>query len=494
MKKIIVVGAGPAGLTAAYELIKYTDYSVIVLEESDSNGGIARTVKYNGNYMDLGGHRLFSKVERVNEWWNEILPLQNKERTPNSDFSDEVMLFRNRFSHIFFNGKMIKYPISVNMDTLSSLGLKETILLGISYIKSMMNKREENNLEDFYINRFGLRLYKLFFEKYTEKLWGVNPSKMPCDWGRQRVKGVSVSSFLSRKKNQETSLIDGFYYPKYGVGQLWDVVAQKIQNQNGNIIYNAKVVGIQQNDSSVNQVKYILNGKEYTEECDFLISSMPLSDLIIALNDVPQEISEIASRLEFRNFITVGIQINKELLRQSLLFNESGGLIKDQWLYVNDNRVNLQRLQIYNNWSAYMLSDNDTYISLGLEYFCGDDDKIWTMNDTEIIKLAISELITVGFINDEKSVEQFHVERVSKAYPSYVGSYKHIRIVQDYLNQIANLYCVGRNGQHRYNNIDHSMCTSFLAVEKIVNRNPDKEDIWMVNTEEVYNEEEIRKD
>ncbi len=515
MKKVLIIGAGPAGLTAAYELLdKSKEYEVIVFEESDCYGGISRTVNYKGNRMDMGGHRFFSKVPEVNEWWEKMLPTQGalpyddvvlqrtstiSEGGPDPEKVDRVMLKRNRLSRIFFNSKFFDYPVSLKFETIRNMGLITTMVVGFSYLKTIFFKRKENSLEDFYINRFGKKLYSMFFENYTENLWGRHPSEISPEWGAQRVKGLSIKAVLKdifgkifKKKNRkvETSLIEEFAYPKLGPGQLWELTADDFEKMGGKIIKNAKVTKvIKDAEGKMTGLVYEKEGHEIEVEGDYIISSMPVKDLVVGMNDVPEEISEIAKGLPYRDYMTVGVLVSQLNLKNETKTKTLGNIVPDNWVYVHDRNVKMGRFQIYNNWSPYMVKDIENSIWVGLEYFCNEDDAMWAMEDEAFAHMAIKEMQTMGLINHENDVKDFHVERVKKAYPAYFDTYAQMDELRDYLNTIPNLFCVGRNGQHRYNNIDHSMCTSFETVKNILAGETCKDNIWNVNTEKEYHEE-----
>ncbi len=513
MKKALIIGAGPAGLTAAYELLtKSDDIEVIVFEETDKFGGISRTVEYHGNRMDMGGHRFFSKVPEVNEWWDNMLPRQGsasyddivlkrsstlKSGGPDPEKEDRVMLRRNRVSRIFFNSKFFDYPITLKVETFTNMGLGTTIVAGFSYLKAMIFKRKENSLEDFYVNRFGKKLYSMFFEHYTENLWGRHPSQIDPSWGAQRVKGVSIMAVLAnafKKKSGktggkvETSLIEEFSYPKLGPGQLWDVTASEIQKKGGQIITGAKVIKINKDGNHLTGVTYLKDGKEVTVEGDYVISSMPVKDLVAGMNDVPADPARIAKGLPYRDYMTLGVLIPHLNLENKTDIRTIGNIVPDNWVYVHDRGVTMGRFQIYNNWSPYLVKDIDHTVWMGLEYFCNEGDSMWNMTDDEFARMAISEMVKINLIDKESEVMDYHVERVKKAYPAYFDTYDEMDKLIDYLNTIDNLYCVGRNGQHRYNNIDHSMCTSFETVKNILSGKKDRSNIWSVNTEKEYHE------
>ena len=517
MKKVLIIGAGPAGLTAAYELLRKAkeDMEVIVFEESGDMGGISKTVNYKGNRMDMGGHRFFSKVPEVNEWWNHMLPMQGApswddialerqiplaDQGPDPEKVDRVMLHRNRVSRIFFNRKFFDYPISLKFETFKNMGFLTTIQVGFSYLATLIHKRKEDSLEDFYINRFGKKLYSMFFENYTENLWGRNPSEIAPDWGAQRVKGLSVIAiikdifgkmmpFKKKDRHVETSLIESFSYPKLGPGQLWDVTATEIEKLGGTILRHARVTGIRKNEQNIiTSLQYEQDGEIKTMEGDIVISSMPIKDLIAGMNDVPEEPARIAKGLPYRDYMTLGVLIPKLNLKNKTKIRTIGNIVPDNWVYVHDRTVKMGRFQIYNNWSPYMVKDLEHTVWVGLEYFCQEGDDFWNMTDEEFSKLGIAEMVKMGLIDSPEAVIDTHAERVKKAYPAYFDTYSEIDTLIAYLNTIDNLYCVGRNGQHRYNNIDHSMVTSFETAKNILSGRKDKSNIWNVNTEKEYHE------
>ncbi len=515
MKKIIlIIGAGPAGLTAAYELLdKSNDYDVTVFEENSIFGGISRTVNYKGNRMDMGGHRFFSKMPEVNDWWQKLLPLQGSlskddiilersiplaEGGPNPESEDVVMLKRHRVSRILFDSKFYDYPVSLKMETLKNMGFFKTMLVGFSYLHSVFHKLPETNLENFYINRFGRKLYEMFFEYYTQNLWGRHPSEIDASWGAQRVKGLSISAVLKdifgkifKKKNRkvETSLIEEFKYPKLGPGQLWEITAQKIQEMGGKIIKNAKVVSFKRDASGkIVSLTYTQDGKSIDMNGDVFISSMPVKDLVCGMNDVPENEFRIAKGLPYRDYMTLGVLVKKLNLKNKTKLKTVGNIVPDCWVYVQDRNVKMGRFQIYNNWSPYMVSDLENTVWLGLEYFVNEGDEMWTMKESDFSSFGVDEMLKLGLIESKDDVIDTHVEYVKKAYPAYFDTYDEMDTLRNWLNTIPKLYCVGRNGQHRYNNIDHSMATSFETVKNIMSGTTDKSNIWNVNTEKEYHE------
>lgn len=511
-KYAIIIGGGPAGLTAAYKLLTETDYIPVVIEEEDFFGGISRTAVHNGNRMDIGGHRFFSKSDEVMNFWTDLMPLQGKpayddkklgidkpltEDGPDPETEDRVFLVRRRVSRIFYMRKFFDYPISIKPETIRSLGFGNTVKAGFGYIRAAVFKRKENSLEDFYINRFGVPLYKMFFEDYTEKVWGISPSKISADWGAQRVKGLSlmkaVWSIISKpfRKNTdkvETSLIEEFYYPKKGPGQLWETLASEVERLGGRIVKNTKVTGIKCEGSKIKAVDVEgADGVKATLPADLFFSTMPVKDLIAAIDaPVPDAVARIAKALPYRDFITVGLLVDKLLIENKTKMKTLGNIVPDCWIYVQERDVKLGRIQIFNNWSPYMVEDADNKVWIGLEYFCSEGDELWSMSDADFIEKAIGELVKIKIIDREDVRDSVRI-RVKKAYPAYFGTYSEFGKVKEFLDGFDNLYCIGRNGQHRYNNMDHSMLTAFEAV-KAVNGKSTKEAVWSVNTEGEYHE------
>ena len=515
-KQVIIIGAGPAGLTAGYELVKKGNYKVTVVEESSQVGGISKTIQYNGNRMDIGGHRFFSKNDEIMQWWMNILPLQGKpaldyllldkkkdyaEGGPNPEESDRVMLVRERVSRIFYLRKFFDYPISLRLETFTNMGIVRTVKAGLGYLYSNINKKKETSLENFYINRFGKPLYEMFFENYTEKVWGIHPSQLGADWGSQRVKGLSLMGIVKNiitkpfkkksisQKETETSLIENFIYPKHGPGQLWETVATEIEQKGGCLKMNCclKKINIQ-NDKVVSVV--VENENEETVlPCDYLLSSMPIKDLMAAVQgiEISENVKEIASNLPYRDFITVGLLVDKLLISNKTKIKTWNNIIPDTWIYLQEPNVKIGRLQIFNNWSPYMVQDFKNKVWIGLEYFCNEGDEMWKMSDDDFIALAMEELSKIGIIA-KKDVKDAVRIKVKKAYPAYHGSYYQLPKVIDFLNDIKNLYCIGRNGQHRYNNMDHSMLTAMAAVNHISGNLQNKNEIWDINAEKNYHE------
>ncbi len=519
--RAIIIGAGPAGLTAAIELQRRTGIKPVLIEASHEIGGISRTVVYKGNRMDIGGHRFFSKSDRVMRWWLDLMPVeadsgvagelryQGQQRdmpaahsAPNPHTEDLVMLVRQRRSRIYFLRRFFDYPIRLTADTLMKMGLVRTFRAGISYMRSaLLPQREERSLEDFLINRFGKQLYLTFFKAYTEKVWGVPCSQISAEWGAQRIKGLSLRAVVlhflkktfSRKqardlaqKQTETSLIEQFLYPKLGPGQLWEHAADLVRAGGGEIHCGIAIDRIQVEGNKVVAIEGVNQaGERQVFAGDYFFSTMPVRDLIRAITSpVPAEVVEVSEGLMYRDFITVG------LLAKKLLVTEKDGTpLKDNWIYIQEPDVLVGRLQVFNNWSPWLVADPDK-VWIGLEYFCNDTDPLWKLSDEEMARFAIGEVAKIGILNAE-DVEDFHVVRVPKTYPAYFGSYDRFDVIRNYTGSFENLFLVGRNGMHKYNNQDHSMLTAMTAVENIVNGVTSKENIWAINTETEYHEEKI---
>ena len=483
MKEVAIIGAGPAGLTAAYELQKRAeDYHVTVFEEGSTVGGISRTVEWNGNRMDMGPHRFFSKDPEVNRWWDKILPMRK----------------RKRISRILFNGKFFDYPISLKPETIRNLGFANAAKCVGSYIRAMQRRLPEDNLENYYINSFGRELYSMFFEYYTENLWGRHPSEIDASWGAQRTKGLSISGIVKdvagralhlNRRRVNTSLIDEFRYPELGAGEMWESAAVKISELGGDIVLNAHVTGFEKKGSEIVSLRYEKDGEMREHSADIFISSMPVKDLVEGMNDVPENIRNIAEGLPYRSYMILGVLVKKLALEERGGKDGKGGVLPDSWIYVQDRTVKMGRFIIFNNWSEHMLKDPENTVLIGLEYFCTEGDDFWNQDEEEFVKTGIAEMIRTGIIADASDVIDTHTERVKKAYPAYFDTYAEIDKLTEYLDSIGNLYCVGRNGQHRYNNMDHSMMTSLEAVRCIITGNADRSPVWNVNTEKEYHEE-----
>jgi protoporphyrinogen oxidase len=522
-KVAVIAGAGPAGLTAALELLRRSDITPIVFEADDQVGGISKTVNYRGNRMDLGGHRFFSKSDWVMRWWQEILPVAQGERGAGEELridyqgrhkdlvpeifapasSDAVLLIRQRLSRIFYRRRFFDYPLKLNANTLANMGIFETLRTGMSYAQARVLRRApEVSLEDFLINRFGDRLYRTFFKSYTEKVWGVPCEEISAEWGAQRIKGLSVTKALAHalkapfsssadtaQKGTETSLIERFLYPKFGPGQMWEEVARQIAIRGGTVRLRHRIVGIDRDGVRITaaRVMDLDSGAVRSVPCDHLISTMPVRELIAYLEPEEGRLSAIGQGLPYRDFMTAGLLLRSMTLpRNRQTRTSSNGMPPDNWIYIQEPDVRIGRLQVFNNWSPGMVADPQS-IWLGLEYFCREGDDLWSLPDSRFIDFAATELERIGMI-DRRSVLDGTVVRVPKAYPAYFGQYAEFGKLRTYLDRFPNLYPVGRNGMHRYNNQDHSMLAANSAVNAIVNDGTGKEDIWLINTEDDYHE------
>jgi protoporphyrinogen oxidase len=585
-KVAVIIGAGPAGLTAGLELLRRTDIVPVILEASEEIGGISRTIKYKGNRMDIGGHRFFSKSDRVMQWWMELMPpdlsvpsvagaeaavgaasaqaeisYQGKRRVvavpahpaeepplrglgpllgdadeemeadedeeeqdeedvietvavPEPADPDLVMLIRPRRSRIYYLRKFFDYPITLTANTVKNLGAVRMVRVGTSYALSRVKQiKPEKSLEDFLINRFGRELYLTFFKSYTEKVWGTPCHEISAEWGAQRIKGLSLTTAVKHfvkkalrgkpkaaaagggaggghdiaQKGTDTSLIERFMYPKFGPGQLWEHVAELIQQKGGEVLMGWKVdrVNFAEGDAlrvvSIEAVRE--DGERRTFAGDYFFSTMPMRELVRAMKTpVPANVLEVSDGLQYRDFITVGLLADRLKVKEP-----DGGLLKDTWIYIQEPDVLLGRLQIFNNWSPYLVSDA-AKVWIGLEYFCYETDELWKMADEDLKRFAIAEVAKIGIL-DADAVSDAHVVRVPKTYPAYFGTYNRFDELKEFTNRIENLFLVGRNGMHKYNNQDHSMLTAMHVVDGLVAGKVEKAALWEINTEQEYHEE-----
>jgi protoporphyrinogen oxidase len=521
-QKAIIIGAGPAGLTAAYELLTRTHIKPIVLEKGACMGGISRTVNYKGNRIDIGGHRFFSKSDRVMQWWLQMLPLQASENGaaaikyhqmereipssasgPDPAAAERVMLLRSRKSRIYYLRRFFDYPISLSKDTLLKLGLWRTFTIGVSYVKSaLFPLKKEETLEEFFINRFGRKLYGTFFKSYTEKVWGVPCDKISAEWGAQRIKGLSIWAALKHavgkvfkgsgrdigQKGTETSLIEKFLYPKFGPGQMWDEAACRIKAMGGEILTGCRVERILTDGWEVKalEVTNAVTREKEVFEGDYFFSTAPVQEIMRSFDVAPPaNVLEVSDGLVYRDFITVGLLVRSLRIHDDT--PQGKKLISDNWIYIQEPDVLLGRLQVFNNWSPFMVADSAN-VWLGLEYFCNQSDEIWKLSDERMAALATQELSKIGII-DAAEVLDSTVLRMEKTYPAYFGTYDRFAEIRQHVDRYENLFLIGRNGMHRYNNQDHSMLTAMMAVDDIIAGKTDKTGLWEVNTEMDYHEE-----
>lgn len=509
-KSIVIIGAGPAGLTAARELQIAGFANITVIEADEQVGGISRTINYKGNRIDIGGHRFFSKSDWVMQWWANVLPVQinTKNESLNLRYrgqqrrdlpqdiaavegGEKVMLVRNRLSRIYYNKKFFDYPLKLNLDALRKLGLRKTITFGLSYVVARLNPiKSEKSLQDFLINRFGSKLYRQFFKEYTEKVWGVPCNEISAEWGAQRIKSLSVLSAIGHAIKQalglgggasQTSLIESFIYPKYGPGQMWETVAQKFVQAGGVLVMQQKVLRLDLAISEISAV-YAADASGYVTKypCDFTISTMPIKELAQALPSTWSATARsIANGLEYRDFITVGLLYEQSAFTQPL---------DDNWIYIQEPGVEVGRVQVFNNWSPFMVAKPGT-VWVGLEFFCRESDALWTLSESDMKALAQKEMHEIGLVSLPHAIDAV-VIKVPKAYPGYFGdAYARFGELRAELDKISNLFLIGRNGMHRYNNQDHSMLTAKRAVELIVEGEIEKASIWDINLDDEYHEE-----
>jgi protoporphyrinogen oxidase len=463
---VVIIGAGPAGLTTAYELAKNGLPSTL-LEAGRQVGGISQTVSYKNFRFDIGGHRFFSKVPMVNELWHEIL--------------GDNFLLRPRISRIFYNNKFFDYPLKAT-NALAGLGPVESLLVGFSYAKTkMFPSPNEDNFEQWVINRFGTRLYRIFFKTYTEKVWGIPCSEISADWAAQRIKNLSlkeaVLNALLGPRNEKivTSLIEEFHYPRFGPGMMWERCEELVRGYGSQTLKGIKVERIRHR---YGRVECVSGRTETGERLDFegshFVSTMPLRELIAAMDPQPPEkVVQAAQGLRYRDYLTVVLVVNRE------------SVFPDNWIYIHSPEVKMGRMQNYKNWSPYMVPDLSR-TSLGLEYFLWGKDEEWTWSNDRLIELGVRECAQIGIIHP-REVEDGTVVRMEKAYPVYDHQYlAQVQTVRQYLETLTNFQTIGRNGLHRYNNQDHSMVTGVYAAGNIMGGN---HDVWSVNTEKEYHEE-----
>ncbi len=464
-RPVLVLGGGPAGLTAGYLLAKQ-GLPVIVLESTDQVGGIARTEVRDGYRFDLGGHRFFTKVKEVDDLWHEIMK--------------EEFLRRPRQSRIYWNDKFLEYPLE-GMDVIRKLGPIELTRCGLSYLWAAVKpKGREETFEEWVSNRFGKRLYQHFFKTYTEKLWGVPTDEIRAEWAAQRIKGLSFFSaakaaFLGNKGNKIKSLISEFNYPRFGPGQMWEQMTDDISAEGGEVRLNAPVTRLRMDPHTQRVTEVIAGGETLTPS--YVISSLPLRTTVgITEPEAPGEVRDAARGLRYREFLTVLLVISGE------------DLFPDNWIYIHQPGVKVLRIQNFRSWSPWMVP-NDTDASIGMEYFCFEGDELWNMNDDDLVVMASREIEQLHLAR-AVNVKFGFVARVHKAYPIYDVEYaERVATIRAWLDGVPNLIQVGRNGLHRYNNSDHSMLTAMRAVDNILLGT--HHDIWAVNAESVYHEEDV---
>jgi protoporphyrinogen oxidase len=465
-RKVVIIGAGPAGLTAAYELSKHS-VPAVVLERDNTVGGLARTVNHKGYLFDVGGHRFFTKWDEVNQIWREVL--------------GEQFLERSRLSRIFYRRKFFYYPLRVK-NALFGLGVVDSARVVVSYLKSQLFHYEnEQNLEQWFSNRFGKRLYEIFFKAYTEKVWGVPCTEIRAEWAAQRVQSLSLTTAISNalyqpKKTRVKTLISSFHYPRRGPGQMWESMTELLRKRGYQILLERPVTRILHDGSGLTAFEAIgPAGLETYEGTDF-ISSMPIRELVQALDPpAPKPVQEAAARLRYRDFLIVSLVVNRK------------EVMPDNWIYIHEPSVLVGRIQNFKNWSPDMVPDPDK-TCLGMEYFVFENDDVWASPDDKLIDLAKREIAELGLVKPEE-IEDGTVVRMPKAYPMYDSGWaKQVATIREYLElRLPNLQLVGRNGMHKYNNQDHSMMTALCAARNIMGA---KYNLWAINSEPDYYEEQ----
>lgn len=463
---VVIIGAGPAGLTAAHELAK-KGKAPLVLEASGRVGGLARTETYKGFRFDIGGHRFFTQVEEVQRMWDEMM-------------GGEFQPVR-RISFIYFRNRFFKYPFRF-FNVLMNLGIRESTLIFLSYLKAKFRPfPREENFEQWTVNRFGRRLYQTFFRSYTEKVWGIPCRKIQADWAAQRINGMSLSTAICNAvfgSGNLRTLTDRFYFPALGAGEMWRRFREALENRGGRVLLHSEVIRINRRGNKISTVTVGQGSRTLEVAGDQFISSMPLGELVLKLQPPPPGVvTRAAGNFFYRAFILVGLILNRK------------EVFPAQWIYVHNSNVRVGRIQNFKNWSPHMVPDPEK-TGLGMEYFCDEGDGIWSLSDEELIRLAVRELVDLGLaVNSD--VEDAVVFRQPKAYPVYDPGYRdNVKIVRQYLAGIENLQTIGRNGLHRYNNQDHSMLTGILAARNI---DGEKEDVWEVNTRHLYLEQDVLK-
>ena len=473
-RSVIIMGAGPAGLTAAYELMRYRIPSVTLEKDPQFVGGISRTEEYRGYRFDIGGHRFFSKNQEVEDFWTEIL-------------GDE-MLTRGRLSRIFYRGKYFDYPLKAG-NALLNMGPVETVRCITSYARArVFPMRNPKSLEEWVTNQFGYRLFTIFFKTYTEKVWGISTKELSADWAAQRIKGLNLTeaikgALLPKPKSADRgavikTLIDEFRYPRRGPGEMWERVAQGLRDDGNVVALGQEVVSIRHNGRRVESVRVrdLPSGRIGTVMGSHFISTLPVRELIDRLEPAPPPaVVAAAHNLKYRDFLTIAVVINKP------------NVFPDNWIYIHDPTVRVGRMQNFKNWSPYMVPDQNT-TCLGLEYFCFEGDGLWNASDQQLVEVGRSELAQLGICKPEHVLWGV-VVRQPKAYPVYDDSYKsHLSVIRSWIEPtLPNLALVGRNGMHHYNNQDHSMMTALLAARNIATGS--HFDPWKVNTDAEYHEE-----
>lgn len=500
MKKVIIIGAGPAGLTAGYELLRRSsDYDVTIVEEAANVGGLCTKIVHNDKVLDAGGHMFISNNSQVKEFWNTILPTQGvpscddlfldryckiSNGGPDPENTDNVMLSREKITRVYNQGKFYESPFRLTKDNVKSFGVGNSIKSGFSQLGGSMFKKKEKSLEEYYVNRYGYKLYDMFLDAYTEKVMGRNPSKISAAFGEVSDRDV-ITPNISVDKNDGRDLekatppfANRFYYPKKGVYQMWENVADRFIEKGGSIHKNCKVLKIHTENGIVTGITCIADGESFFVACDMLISSMPVKDFINGLDvNAPYNVSEVIHGLSYRGLVSIGVELLDMGIKNDTEEKTVNNIIPDAFLYVNEQDIKLGRIQVFNNFSPYMVG-KDNHIWLGLNYYCNEGDYYWSMNDQAWRTLVFNDLKKLGIVRYPEDILDYTKVSFGKAFPGYYDTFDRFEEVRKYLDSFDNLYCIGRNGQHNFISMEQSMLTSFEAVKCILTRNKDKSSVW----------------
>jgi protoporphyrinogen oxidase len=515
MKKVIIIGAGPAGLTAGYDILsKSSDYEVTIIEETPYVGGLCARNENDDISFDAGGHMYISENPKINKFWNAVLPMQGSPSKddltldryckisnggPNPNQVDDVFLSREKNTKIYKDGKFYDNPVKLNKEAIKNMGLSASLKSSFSQKGASVFKRKEKSLEDYMINRYGKELYNLFLEEYVDKVWGKHPSRIFSEWGDIACKDLIAPVINVEKNSGKCNKTDApnalrYYYPKYGSYQLWESCADRFIEMGGSVHKNCKVTGIYQANDKILNVKCYADGDEFNVPCDYLISTMPLRDLVLSMNDIDGHTHLAAENLCYRGLVSVNVELSDILWKNTDSdIKTVNNIIPDSVIYIDNPNVKVARIQIYNNFSPYLNRD-DHYVTLGLNYYCNEGDYYWNLNDRDFRKLVESELIKLGIIRNNQWIMKYSTVRFNKAFPCYYDGYENVEALKKFVDGFENLYCIGRNGQHRFSNVEQTMNTSFECVKNILNNTKNKENVWTVNdcnegpeSEKVYN-------
>lgn len=496
-KKILILGAGPSGLAAAYKILKSgKKYEVIILEKESEIGGLCKTVEFNKNKIDYGVHFYrISEYDEVNDLIYNLIPIEDmksvqltekeikkfvsKNKTQYNN--DNIMMINEVCSNIYFNNKFYEYPIKINADTIKKMGFVNLIKIGFSYLKVLIHKVEENNLENYYINRYGKKFYEMFFLEYTKKVCGVHPKDIDIDWGKQRIRETSLINILkekifkSKKVDNEPSLINEYYYPKYGCGEVYNKLADEIKKMGGKILTNSYATKIITDNYNIKSVEYITNKINKEIKVDYLINSISIGDFVKLMDKktLDKEVTKTSKELPFRDLVLVNLIFSKKDLIKLENYQK---IKKDCWVFIQDPNIKFGRIKIANNWSKYMINNNEEML-ITLEYCCDNKEGFSKLKNSEMINIAKKELKILK-LYPKKGIKEYKINKVKNAYPAYYGGYKNRDKIIDYFNKYEQIYFIGRAGQHQYIDMDKAIYTGLNAAKSIINNNS-KKDVWL---------------